>query len=512
MKNKKNINTSLIAIGLLIVLIGIIVSVKVASFREYKKAKDKLEVLTESITSGADKIFASQRERIDIYIENYNEALFNIVDEPADGVFLSNIDAADWDLSVLSKSTGKEIKRFGINLPALSETVYLLDEMSSNIAANQTIYVYFDPMVWRNYYDKYEAGKTLYKRQIDDSFKKYAMSHPDSNIKFLLPVKPISYWAGLSRSEFDAEMTEWSYWVEQFNNITNVQFYCLGCEEWLIVNENLYKENGNLVENMSKNVSGVTFCDGEYLTVSLNLPIFIEKIETAIDKYDAGVYDYPKKAGTKILFLGDSVLANSRYEDFSVSSVVGFLTSAKVYNLSKGGTAATDTGDENSFVGVTRLLKDKSLPTDAYENHDNFQRFYDEYKENDDLWIVTYYGFNDYFNGNNVETFYNSVKRGIESLKETFPDAKILVVDPHYIGYYEGGTAPFKEGGATLLEYNAALKKVSDEEGVFNFDAYNESDINEENMGYYLADLVHPTEAGAFKIGQLIADFISKVQ
>ena len=86
------------------------------------------------------------------------------------------------------------------------------------------------------------------------------------------------------------------------------------------------------------------------------------------------------------------------------------------------------------------------------------------------------------------------------------------MVDPHYIGYYEGGTAPFKEGGATLLEYNAALKKVSDEEGVFNFDAYNESDINEENMGYYLADLVHPTEAGSFKIGQLIADFISKVQ
>jgi hypothetical protein len=516
MKNKKNLNTSLIAIALLIVLIGIIVSVKVVSFRQYKKEKEKLEILTESILSGADKVFSGEKERIDIYIENYNEALFNLIDEPGDGVFLSNIDAVDWDLSVLSKSTGKVIKRFGINLPALSETTYLFDEMSSNIASSQTVYVYFDPMVWRDYYDKYESEKILYKRQIDDSFKKYAMSHPDSQIKFLLPIKSIKYWAGLSQSEFDAEMTEWSYWVEQFNNITNVQFYCLGCEEWLLVNDNLYKDNGNLIEDMTKNASSVTFCDGEYLTAPINLPIFIEKIETSIEKFDAGVYDYPHKSNSRMLFLGDSVLANSRYEDFSVSSVVGFLTGARTYNLSKGGTSATDTGNENSFVGVTRLLKDRSLPSEGYENRENFQRFYDEYKEGDDLFIVIYYGFNDYFCGNKLDgegnTFYASVKTGLENLKETFPDAKIIVVDPHYVGYFEGGTAPFTEGGASLPEYISVLKKVSEEEEVYNLDAYNESDINEENMGYYLADLVHPTEAGAFKIGQFITDYITGIK
>ena len=109
------------------------------------------------------------------------------------------------------------------------------------------------------------------------------------------------------------------------------------------------------------------------------------------------------------------------------------------------------------------------------------------------------------------DTFANSLKYGLETLKVAYPDANIIVLSPYRPVTHDGGKIPYAEGGHTLQEYMKAVKETCTAEAVTFYDLYNLGTINKKNGSEYMVDTVHATEKGAFVVGTDIANMLKEM-
>ena len=129
------------------------------------------------------------------------------------------------------------------------------------------------------------------------------------------------------------------------------------------------------------------------------------------------------------------------------------------------------------------------------------------------MCFLVHYGLNDYFNGvavenandlYDVETYSGALRGSVQSLKEKYPDALIILMTPPFCCAFSNGMDRNSEVGGVLTEYVAAVEKVAKEQDVLCMNNYIGLGITEENSEVYLADGVHLNETGRFILGQQI--------
>lgn len=228
----------------------------------------------------------------------------------------------------------------------------------------------------------------------------------------------------------------------------------------------------------------------------------------------------------QIVFMGDSILDNNR-DETGVPYLVGQECNAKVYNMAIGGSTAALLPDEQynfanwssaGLLGVVNAILGNINP-DIFDGRPAGEvlKTCDFYKTD---YFVIEYGVNDFTsrqipqsryleNGDILgvdasHTYAGALDLAVGMLHDTFPDAKILIISPHYCQIFEGGTFmgdaySMNYGYGTLVEFFRIAGYVAEqrrEDNVLFFNAMEESGIDAYTADEYLEDGVHLTEKG----------------
>ncbi|MCH5253540.1 MAG: SGNH/GDSL hydrolase family protein [Lachnospiraceae bacterium] len=243
-----------------------------------------------------------------------------------------------------------------------------------------------------------------------------------------------------------------------------------------------------------------------------------------------------KKYDMQIVIMGDSILDSVRDSD-GVASLIGENCNADVYNMSIGGTtAALVDGEEYNYnnwtsislLGIVNAIlgnisKDVFSPYRAGEilNECDFSKT--------DYFVIEY-GVNDftakipcgrYFEdgvtptADEAHTYVGALELAISMLHDAFPDAKILLVSPHYCQFFSGerylGDAySIDYGWGALIAYKDMCSNIYNQhkqDNVLFYDTFVNSGIDAYTADDYLEDGIHLTEAGR----RSYADYAAKI-
>lgn len=249
---------------------------------------------------------------------------------------------------------------------------------------------------------------------------------------------------------------------------------------------------------------------------------------------DDGDYDM------QIVILGDSIMDHDRTES-GPAAIIAQSCGAKVYNMSMGGTTAAllpgesaerEKWESRCLLGVVQAIQGNI-------SHDIFDGFpAKEVLENCDFdktdYFILEYGVNDFLsrqvpqskyleNGDTLNvglsyTYTGALEDAVTSLQASFPNAKILIVAPHYCQIFSGKTFmgdaySVDYGYGPLISFARGAGYVYEQhkdENVLFYNAFELSGINAETADDYLEDGVHMTPLGSRVYAEAIARVISK--
>lgn len=248
------------------------------------------------------------------------------------------------------------------------------------------------------------------------------------------------------------------------------------------------------------------------------------------DAEDDGEYDM------QIVFLGDSIFDSDRGDD-GIAELVGYACNAKVYNMAMGGTTAAllpdqpedfNDWDSRGLLGVVYAILGY-IDTTLFENYEAGQILKEcDFSKTD--YFVIEYGINDFLakipisqylengemrNEDPAHTYASALDRGLNALHIAFPNAKIIVISPHYCQFFDGEkylgdgySIDYGYGNlisyARVCEYIAVHRK---EDGVIFYNAFEDSGIDAYSAEDCLEDGIHLTSEGRHRY----ADFITRV-
>lgn len=228
----------------------------------------------------------------------------------------------------------------------------------------------------------------------------------------------------------------------------------------------------------------------------------------------------------QIVFMGDSIL-DFEGENGGVTDMVGDALNAKVYNMAIGGTTAALLPDEQynfaewnsiSLLGIVNAILGNINPNvfDGYDAGEVLKQC--DFSKTD--YFVIEYGINDflsrqvpqsrYLESGDVlaidesHTYAGALDIAVRLLQGSFPNAKILIVGPHYCEVFEAGTFmgdaySLNYGYGTLVEFLRCAGYVAEQhktEATIFFNALDESGIDAYTSNEYLQDGVHLSDAG----------------
>ena len=158
-----------------------------------------------------------------------------------------------------------------------------------------------------------------------------------------------------------------------------------------------------------------------------------------------------------------------------------------MHNLAIGGSSATrNSDDDKSFPNVVQDFLDHNM---------------EELSGDKKLCFLINYGLNDYFEGYSIDDYQNGLRTGIRALRESYPDARIMVISSNYILSFEKGMARIGDEGNVLEDYIAAAEETAAAENVDFLNINDALQWNEHNAAEYLVDSIHPNEEGRFLFG-----------
>ena len=225
-----------------------------------------------------------------------------------------------------------------------------------------------------------------------------------------------------------------------------------------------------------------------------------------VKKLDVSIASPRPMAGKTILTMGDSItygaMSTNHYQD-KIEEITGALTINSGYSGSKYALKADhEPWNANSFYWKTI-----SLGLDGV----------------DYIWIM--YGVNDFNNGiplgtaaGDEYTVCGALYKGLTNLMTRAPTVKIFASTPIFFCTEDGTTLfdPDTEEGfyanAYMRDYITAIKAVYATFRIPVFDAFAECRINIQNHETWLADKLHPNNAGNDLIGEQFANFILQHQ
>lgn len=233
-----------------------------------------------------------------------------------------------------------------------------------------------------------------------------------------------------------------------------------------------------------------------------------------------------KEYAMQIVFMGDSIIDNER-ENGGVAQIISEACNARVYNMSIGGTTAALLPDEQynfaqwesrGLLGVINAIRG-DINKDIFDGYRAGEILGEcDFSKTD--YFVIEYGINDFLsrkipqsryleNGetlgiDDVHTYSGALNSAVTMLQQQFPDAKILLIAPHYCQFFEGGTFmgdgySMNYGYGTLVEFSRCTGYVYEQnakKNVLFFNAFENSGINAETADEYLEDGVHLSAAG----------------
>lgn len=241
------------------------------------------------------------------------------------------------------------------------------------------------------------------------------------------------------------------------------------------------------------------------------------------------------KYDMQIVFMGDSILDSNR-DETGVPYLIGRECNAKVYNMAIGGTTAALLPDEQynfanwssaGLLGVVNAILGNINP-DIFDGRPAGEVLKTcDFSKTD--YFVIEYGINDFQsrqipqsryleNGDILgvdasHTYSGALDLAVNMLRNDFPDAKILIISPHYCQIFEGNTFmgdaySMNYGYGTLVEFFRVAGYVADqfkEDNVLFFNAMEESGIDAYTADEYLEDGVHLSEKGRREYASIVS-------
>lgn len=259
------------------------------------------------------------------------------------------------------------------------------------------------------------------------------------------------------------------------------------------------------------------------------------EIETAIeDNVEDDIQQHQESSDSyQIVILGDSIFDMVR-DETGIASKLEWKLGADVYNLAIGGVSATVAPDETttnedwnstSGVGIAKVLSGKVSP-DVLRDTTAKKIIVDNYDvfKNTDLFIIEY-GINDYLAdhppgygnyGSDFMYFCNALEQIVDDLRETAPDADVLLCEPHFCEFYGkdgaflGSSNMVRNDYGTLTEYVGNVDYIANTRDTYLWHAYLESGINSYTMAEYSLDGIHMTEAGRERYSEELCTYIRR--
>lgn len=239
----------------------------------------------------------------------------------------------------------------------------------------------------------------------------------------------------------------------------------------------------------------------------------------------------------QIVILGDSIMDHDRTES-GPAAIISHDCNAKVYNMAMGGTTAAllpgeeayfDKWESRSLMGVVHAILgnvDQSI-FDGYPAGDVLKNC--DFEKTD--YFILEYGVNDFLTGQIPQsryledgstlgmsagyTYTGALDDAVVRLQDKFPNAKILLVAPHYCQIFDGKTFvgdgySVDYGYGPLVSFARGTGYIYEQhkkENVLFYNAFEVSGIDAETADDYLEDGVHMTPAGS----RVYAEAISRV-
>lgn len=240
--------------------------------------------------------------------------------------------------------------------------------------------------------------------------------------------------------------------------------------------------------------------------------------QSVFDTSFADGYEFPDFSDYCFIFIGDSIfdMFNSHA---SMPRQLEVYTNASVYNLSKSGSCA---GNESSgYISQQGLVESFINGTDTGDSNNasfnaDIARFVGDNNKGKKMVIVLNHCINDYIfateisnadNPYDLTTYEGALRTNINRLKNAYPKATIVYMEPYVIGANDYGNESNSKHHV-MSEYVSALERVANECGIMRFDLRSYSTYAEYRDGYLLSDMIHPNLMCSKTIARLLCDFV----
>ncbi len=419
-----------------------------------------------------------------------------------DSVFLSMFPTDNFEEDDYAYYRGMTLVRTSYNIPDYNTLKAYMNRIAKSGNSIHTIYLGVRP-------DKLSSEKLLPLLQ----------KYPDVSWEIILAYPSLDYWKQLSEEAFVSALQDYRDFSTALidSTLPNVHLYSFCGAEWLISNSSNYTKEFLTTADISRTIMLHTDAGHDYLLTAENIAGIFDNLRQLITLQRTSSTIYPDLSDWDIVFFGDSVIGN--YADTtSIPGVLSALTKANVYNCGWGGTSAAYNEEETGSASLTEMA-DAFIRKDTASFPVDSQAFaglnsYDQSGSPDrQLCFVLHYGLNDYYTGvpvttedpYDIKSYGGALRTAVGKLKETYPNACILLSAPNFTSYFSNGTQKQSETGGIATDYVDAVLTVAAENNCLVLDNYTETEINAENHMIYLADGCHPNERGRFIIGSLMA-------
>lgn len=340
-------------------------------------------------------------------------------------------------------------------------------------------------------------------------------NNPDIQFRVFMPNYSKDYWYDISDGEFESIISYYDSVMRELISFENVTLACYTGEDWIIENNGVFedKETGDLNSVLADKLFLYTYMDN-WVVNSDNLNSKLEMMQKNCRISNGETEQenaFSDDSEYDIVFIGDSIFALSD-GPYSIASIIGEMTGARIYNCSKGGIGAVSEEEEYSMLGaIDHFIAGEATGFEEWDVFDTNVTAYAQkgHRDRKTVFILNCC-INDYIAGSELSDYAEAYEECYSKLLDKYPDAKIVFVAPYYIQYGENGTLQ-NERGLTMGDYSEMAREISENYGVYYLDLCDSGKFNEGSAATILEDGTHPTPAGCKEVANILNSYLEKI-
>lgn len=420
-----------------------------------------------------------------------------------DTTLITMYDVSNWDLSCLNVFKLWNCERTVAPINDINIFDLYNDYIFSGKNNIERYFLCIDPYML---FESVEFEKNAYIDLLASHISTLFIANPETVFYLYFPTYSYEHFLNYSSSDYGNLTYSYTMLFALFNDYENIIYNYAGDDLYILGNKYIFEDNSDGL--MKPDVAQTYFSEtiAEYFLKSpeeiTGIVIDYENIVANAVKYATAKYDL---SDYYTVILGDSIFAHFK-DDTSIQSMLRNFGGAHVIDRSVGGTSAATYGNIN-FELQAQL--DVTAIKDALSASEH---------TNERLLFIIEYGINDYLLGHPIinendsydwTTFSGALQQTVSTLREEWPDCRILFLAPGYSNINELGSIPFVDDGYPLSDYREAVIAVARNNNC-DFIDMTKIGINESNFHKTLyPDPVHYNANGRYYIGMSILDYIT---